>query len=126
MARKGLKLGAVLTGIVVALVCVIGVKAEAPMRTLAVEDGTTRIEKYEYFSQWALEEVTLPASLEEIGFSAFDNCTSLEEIQLPASLRVIENRGFAKCESLTRIILPGTVDTLGMLRFTVVPVFTLL
>lgn len=117
MARKGLKIGAVLVGMSIALVCAIGVNAEAPMRSLTVEEGTTRIEKYEYFSQWALEDVALPESLEEIGFSAFDNCTSLEEIQLPAGLRVIENRGFAKCKSLTKLILPSTVDTIGNAAF---------
>ena len=93
------------------------VQAAEPLRNVSLEEGVTKIEKYQYFSQGALEQVSLPSTLQEIGFSAFDNCTSLGQINLPEGLKIIDNRGFAKCKSLKEITIPDTVSKLGNAAF---------
>ena len=102
----------------VMFVCgVVYTNASEPVRSIVIEEGVTEIGKYEYFSKYGLENVQFPSTLQKIGFSAFDNCTSLKQIQLPEGLTTIDNRGFAKCESLTKVTVPSTVTTLGNAAF---------
>ena len=53
----------------------------------------------------ALEEITLPATIKEIGQSAFGNCTSLKSFTVPAAVTTIRDAVFANCTSLQEIIV---------------------
>lgn len=48
-------------------------------------------------------ETFIPNSVEEIGSSAFDGCTSLTSITIPASVKVINENPFEDCENLSKI-----------------------
>ena len=52
-----------------------------------------------------LSEITLPASLTEIGKSAFEECSSLKSITIPASVEKIDTSAFYACRSLTHVTI---------------------
>jgi len=59
-----------------------------------------------------LKAITLPEGLEEISYSAFDNCVALEEIAFPSTLTTIRDSAFFACNSLTQISFPKSLTTL--------------
>ncbi len=65
----------------------------------------------------SLENVSLPASVIEIGDAAFANCTALKAIALPDAARVIGAGAFENCDTLTEIAIPDApadqVPTVG-------------
>ena len=92
-------------------------RAEEPVRNVDIASGVSAIDKYQYFSYGYLEKVTVPASVQSIGFSAFDGCVSLKDVQLSEGLVTLDNRSFAKCKSLTSIEIPDSVLTIGNASF---------
>lgn len=50
-----------------------------------------------------LTAVTLPNSIDTIGWDAFYGCSSLTEITIPSSVTVIDDYAFGDCEGLTRV-----------------------
>lgn len=61
----------------------------------------------------ALETVTLPDSVTEIGNSAFSGCEKLVQINLPPKLETIGNSAFSGCKSLTELTMPDSLRTIG-------------
>lgn len=59
-----------------------------------------------------LTSVTLPSTLESIGFAAFAGCDRLQSVTLPASLTYIDDYAFAGT-GLTSINIPATVQDMG-------------
>ena len=67
----------------------------------------------------ALEEVTLPSSLEEIRSGAFVGCTSLTALPtIPddASVRILGS-AFQGCTGITELTIPSTVEEIGSFAF---------
>ena len=65
-----------------------------------------------------MEKIDIPSGVEEIGVSAFNDCSSLKKIELPHSLKKIESSAFSNCLSLRSIRIPGSVKSLdGFLCF---------
>lgn len=64
-----------------------------------------------------LESVSLPDSLESIGYSSFRSCNKLNEIILNSGLKRIDNYAFYSCKGLSSIIIPETVEWLGYEAF---------
>jgi hypothetical protein len=56
---------------------------------------------------------TLPATLTEIGPSAFFGCFNLSTIVIPPGVTAIGNLAFAYCGSMTSIILPSGLISIG-------------
>jgi hypothetical protein len=52
--------------------------------------------------------VRIANGTEEIGASAFINCSSLESIYIPASVKVIKANAFSGCRSLKEIHYGGS------------------
>ena len=104
-------------GIVLGVISALNVNAAAPITNITVEEGRISVEDYEYFKLPTVIKVTLPAALQQIGFSAFEGCTSLSNINLPDGLSVIDNRAFAKCESLEKIDIPESTVFIGNAAF---------
>ena len=52
-------------------------------------------------------------TLEVIGSSAFENCSSLESITIPESVTSIEDSAFDGCSKLTSINIPDSVTSIG-------------
>ena len=64
-----------------------------------VKSGTTVIADGAFYNRKNLREITLPASVEYIGDSAFAACTSISSINLPASARLGEDV-FIRCTGM--------------------------
>ena len=64
-----------------------------------------------------VERVRLPKGLREIGWFAFEGCTSLQKIVLPEGLREIEGCAFEGCTSLQSIVLPKGLKRIGGFAF---------
>lgn len=65
----------------------------------------------------ALKKIDIPTSVREIGFGAFQKCTSLEEIILPEGINKVENGTFSGCSKLKRIEIPQSVKEIGSSAF---------
>ena len=64
-----------------------------------------------------LTKVSIPSTVEKIGYSAFKNCTSLKSITIPGSVTYIDDSAFEGCSSLTSVTIPGSVKNIGMYVF---------
>ncbi|MBR5200530.1 MAG: leucine-rich repeat protein [Alistipes sp.] len=70
------------------------------------------------FSGTKITNVQFPSTLEEIGSSAFADCSSLMcEISLPASLKKIGNSAFSKSAIKGNLVLPKDLEEIGERAF---------
>lgn len=58
-----------------------------------------------------LESVTLPASIEKIGLSGFENCTKLTTIDI-TNVKTLSRKSFYKCTKLSGITINENVETI--------------
>lgn len=81
---------------------------------LLLSEGIVEIKK-EAFSSSHITTVSLPNSLESIGFGAFNNCSILGgTLSLPSNLKSIGFGAFGECASLTgNLVLPESLEELG-------------
>ena len=102
----------------------------AMVKTLTVNEGVTSIEiqdiyQYGISSDEAfygcrnLTSVSLPASLEVIGYRAFGECESLTTVTIaePSSLTTIGESAFGWNRALTAITIPASVTSIGAKAF---------
>ncbi len=59
-----------------------------------IPDGVCYIEQWAFFHADSLEEVTIPYSVENIGFEAFYNCYSLMSVTVPDTVISIDTHAF--------------------------------
>lgn len=64
------------------------------------------------FSGSGIESIHLPANLKTISTAAFSGCTNLKSVEFPDALAKIEHHAFEK-SGLVRMELPDTVTTMG-------------
>ncbi len=69
------------------------------------------------FENTGLSRITIPGSVQRIGYWAFGYCINLKEITLPESLTVIDSRAFMDCIRLEHINLPASVQKIGSEAF---------
>ncbi len=91
---------------------------------LKVKDGTICILQNALAGCSGIGKVTLPSSVEFIGYSAFAN-SSLTEINIPASVKTpngnigqaIPTRAFLNCNKLKTVNIQGHIDEIGYAAF---------
>ena len=69
------------------------------------------------FAPAGLIEYTIPDSVTEIGWYAFDDCTSLTSVTIPNSVTSIGDYAFSGCDSLTSVTIPDSVTEIGNYAF---------
>ena len=106
-----------ITGLALGLICAINTNAVAADTNVNIEEGRVSIEDYEYFKQKSVVKVTMPSTVQQIGFSSFEGCQELSAINLADGLSVIDNRAFAKCISLSRVDIPESTVFIGNAAF---------
>ena len=83
-------------------------------KSIDLFDGITSIGNYAFYNFTSVTpEVTIPITVEKIGNSAFDCCTSLKKITIPDNVKIIGNRAFGSCTSVTEIELGTGLIQLG-------------
>ena len=65
---------------------------------------------YEAFYRTALASVVIPEGVEYIGVEAFANCTNLVSVTLPSTLEEIDDEAFRGCGKLSAIAIPEGVE----------------
>jgi hypothetical protein len=89
------------------------------LKTVKIGEGVTSIDTSAFDGQLvsSLTDVTLGASVNNIGKSAFAFNPSLGSINIPNGVTIIDSFAFEQCSSLALIELPGTLTTIGEKAF---------
>ena len=66
------------------------------------------------FSRSKLKSITLPATVTEIGPTAFADCSNLQEITLPETLTSIGHQAFIHCHRLKSVTIPDSVTSIDV------------
>ncbi len=75
------------------------------------EEGCTVIAPFMFASDYALVDLTLADSIEEIGEYAFDLCVGLKEVTMPKSLKRMGEYVFYQCwKNLEKVTFPDEVE----------------
>lgn len=64
-----------------------------------------------------ITQIEFPASLKEIGSSAFEKCEKLKKIQIPEGVETIKNSAFIDCTALEEVSFPKSLKTIGSSAF---------
>ncbi len=78
---------------------------------IVFNDIITQIAPSAFSGRSALQSITIPASVTEIGGYAFSSCSNLTTVSLP-NVTTIDGRAFSECTNLTTVSLPN-VTTIG-------------
>ena len=82
---------------------------------LEIKEGTEKIADYA-FNQCTASEITLPASITDIGDGAF-NYSSIKTIVIPEKIKDIPRRAFESCKQLESITFPEHLKSIGPSAF---------
>ena len=91
------------------------IKVNECIEKIILPMGIARIISLEDYS--SLSEINFPASLREIGPSAFSGCTSLEKIHITGPIEEIGSSAFSGCESLSEVHFSDFVEEIGSSAF---------
>ncbi len=90
---------------------------ETALETLTLPQYVSEIGTACFRNMTALETVTFEGVIAEIGKQAFKGCVSLTTISFPDGLGVIDDNAFENCTALANISLPGSLLELGKMAF---------
>lgn len=71
----------------------------------------------EFYDQPFLTSLTIPTTVERIGFGAFSLCSGLTSIEIPNSVKYIDDYAFYYCRNLLAIDIPDSVIKIGAEAF---------
>jgi len=80
---------------------------------ITLPDSVTNISYDAFQDNKTLKSVTIPATVTNIQFWAFKNCTALTNVTIGSGVKSIGNAAFEGCSSLKTITIPNGVETLG-------------
>ena len=63
------------------------------------------------------ENVTIPESVTEIGYCAFDGCSNLKSVVIPNSVKTIGGEVFYNCSNLSSVTIGENVESIGSWSF---------
>ncbi len=74
-------------------------------------------DKQQYIGNDNITSVVVSEGIEQIGQSAFYNCSSLQNIQLPTTLRSLGQGAFRDCTALVEVTVPQEVSEIPLYTF---------
>ena len=86
------------------------------LEVCTVPEGVERIGAWA-FHRSAIKELTLPATVRQIGTQAFSFCKGLEEVKIPEGVEEIGESAFVSCTALAAVTLPSTLTGLERAAF---------
>lgn len=87
------------------------------VKKITFENPDTVIQNITFSGCTALEQVELPANLEEVPKSCFYGCESLQTVEIPAKVTEIGESAFLECTSLESVTLPEGLEIIGWESF---------
>lgn len=85
---------------------------------LKIQEGTKKIDSYQYKDRKDIEELIIADSVEEIGAFAFSGCFNLKKITWGMHVHTIGDAAFLCCFSLESLHLPNSIKYVGASAFT--------
>lgn len=77
----------------------------------------TGIADYAFFGNEFLETITMPNTIETIGYGAFWGCSNLKSVKLSKNIKIIRTDTFRGCINLISIKLPDSIERIGESSF---------
>ena len=87
------------------------------LNKILFEEGISEIPDYLFRNCTGLEEITIPSTIQKLGWNSFAECTKLKEVNIPDSVTEIGPYAFLGCSSMESIIIPDSVQKLGFSAF---------
>jgi hypothetical protein len=79
--------------------------------------GLTTIGNAAFYNCESLESITFPASLREIGDSAFSGCTTMTDLVINDGLTTIGKQAFYGSDAIVNVTLPASIEKIGLYAF---------
>jgi len=76
------------------------------IKELVIDEGITKVSEHAFEKCANLVAISLPGTVNVLGFYCFMKCTALTEIKIPEGVRIINYKAFNECTALERIYLP--------------------
>lgn len=83
-----------------------------PITNVVISDGIQTIGDWA-FTGLTLTQITIPNTVESIGWKAFAYCGALTSVAIPSSVASISSQAFFGCSALTNIDLPTGLKSIG-------------
>ena len=77
----------------------------------------TSVADYAFYSDYIMEDVTLPEAVTDIGYAAFYSCGNLTNLVIPDCVLNIGEDAFCECYNLTAVAIPMSVTYIGVNAF---------
>ena len=87
------------------------------LERITLSGSIKEIPEYAFANNTSLIKLVFPETLETLGSSAFQNCTSLKSIELPEGTTTIHS-SFRNCSGIQTVIIPSSVTFIGNYAFT--------
>ena len=83
--------------------------------SVVINEGITSIGQHAFNSRAQITSITLPTTLQSIGYRAFCNSKSIDELDLSdcTAFNTIGKEACTRCGSLKRIYFPATLTAIG-------------
>ncbi len=88
---------------------ILGVDIESNAFTGKVPYGAKAIDE-EVFNECPYESISLPDSIESLGYRLFANSENLETVKLPPEIKELPPYMFSGCKSLTKVYMPNELN----------------
>ena len=86
------------------------------LKSVQIPNGVTSLE-YTFMDCDALESVTMPDSLTNVGDAVFNGCTAMRSVTIPDGVTSIGNTAFFGCGALTHVTIGRKVTSIGAYAF---------
>lgn len=90
--------------------------ARQKIKNIFIPYGVTKLVN-EVFTFVQAKNVTIPASVTNIGVQTFRDCTALEDIEIPNEVKQIESKAFWGCVNLKAVKIPTEMTEIGGYTF---------
>lgn len=82
-------------------------------QTTKIPASVTEIGPTAFYGQQSIASISIPEGIERICACAFKECVNLASVSLPQSLTIIDDAAFYGCASLTELGIPENVSKIG-------------
>lgn len=90
---------------------------DCDIEILEIPEGVKIIEPSAFYGMYSLKQITIPGTIEILGYDLLESCSSLERIIIHEGIEKIPEGLARDCCELQEIIIPNTVKSIGLRAF---------